>query len=177
MDELKSVTFLPFNVTLNITVRASILDAIKKANLPVTTSCGGKGTCGDYIVRVLKGKYTTSTSAALSENIYKQGYVLAWKTDIIDDLVVQLPKFKQLPVKAITDIGISETNKKFVSGYFKFEPPVNEPSAEKPSSPHEIAISSASPPAEKASDPARTTLSSLTSISNDKPDNSLTPSK
>ena len=80
MDGSKSVTFLPFNVTLNISAEASILDAIKKANLPVTTSCGGKGTCGDCIVRVLKGKYTISPSAALSENIHKHGYVLACKT-------------------------------------------------------------------------------------------------
>lgn len=137
MDESKSVTFLPFNVTLNITARASILDAIKKANLPVTTSCGGKGTCGDCIVRVLKGKYAISPSAALSENIYKQGYVLACKTEIIDDLVVQLPKFKQLPVKAITDIGISETNKKFVSGFFKFESPVKKLEIKVPEPAHE----------------------------------------
>ncbi len=124
MDGFKSITFLPFNVTLNITTKASILDAIKNAKLPVTTSCGGKGTCGGCIVRVLKGKYSVSTSAALSENIYKQGYVLACKTEIIDDIVVQLPKFKQLQVKTITDIGISKANRKFVSGYFKSEPPL-----------------------------------------------------
>jgi len=123
-DEIKSVTFLPFNVTLNIAAKASILDAIKKANLPVTVSCGAKGTCGDCIVRVIKGKYTTRTSAALSENMYKQGYVLACKTEVIDDLIIQLPKFRQSKVKAITDIGVSETNRKFVSGFIKSEPSV-----------------------------------------------------
>jgi len=123
-DELKNVTFIPFNVSLSIPVGATVLDAIKNANLPVTTSCGGKGTCGDCIVQVLKGKYTMGTSAALPENLRKQGYTLACKTEVNDDLVVQLPKFRQLSVKAITDIGISEANRKFVSGTFKFEPPV-----------------------------------------------------
>jgi uncharacterized 2Fe-2S/4Fe-4S cluster protein (DUF4445 family) len=123
-NELKKVTFLPFNVSLNIAGGASILDAIKEANLPVSTSCGGKGTCGDCIVRVVEGRYSMKASAALAESLYRQGYVLACKTQVTDNLIVQLPRFRQLHVKAITDIGIFEANRKFISGSFEFEPPV-----------------------------------------------------
>jgi uncharacterized 2Fe-2S/4Fe-4S cluster protein (DUF4445 family) len=122
--ELKRVTFLPFNVTFNIAAGTSLLDAIKTANLPVITSCGGKGTCGDCIVHVIKGNYMMRYSAAISENLTRQGYVLACKTEVIDDLIVQLPRFRQLSLKTVADIGIYESNKIFVSGFLKFEPPV-----------------------------------------------------
>ncbi len=120
----KRVTFLPFNVTLNIAAGTSLLDAVKSANLPVITSCGGKGTCGDCIVHVIKGKYIMRSSAAISENLTMQGYVLACKTEITDDLIVQLPRFRQLSLKAVTDIGIYESNRRFVSGFFKYEPAI-----------------------------------------------------
>ena len=121
-NEYKKVTFLPFNVTLKICAGTSILDAIKDANLPVAASCGGKGTCGHCIVQILKGKYKANVSAALSESLFKKGYVLACKTGIIDDLVISLPKFQQLSIKTVIDIGISEKNKKYISGVHDFAP-------------------------------------------------------
>ena len=61
-----TVRFLPFDVSVEVAAGTTILDAAREAGLPLKTSCGGKGTCGDCIVKVLEGTYETSPSAALS---------------------------------------------------------------------------------------------------------------
>ena len=78
-ESLKSytLTFLPFDVTLDVPQGTKILDAVKKANLPLKASCGGEGTCGECIVQVKKGRYEAKPTAVFSNQLISQGYALA----------------------------------------------------------------------------------------------------
>ena len=54
------VEFLPFEISLDVQPETNLLDAAKEADLPLKVTCGGKGTCGDCVVQILKGKYQSN---------------------------------------------------------------------------------------------------------------------
>ena len=86
-----AVRFLPFDVTVEVKAGTTILDAAIEAGLPLKTSCGGKGTCGDCVVKVINGEYETAPSAALSAELARENYVLACLTKVTGDLTADLP--------------------------------------------------------------------------------------
>ena len=90
------VKFMPFDMNTDVEPDSTILDAIRKSNLPLKTTCGGKGTCGDCIVQILSGSYQCKASAALSQQLISERYALACLTKITDHLTIQLPQFQQL---------------------------------------------------------------------------------
>ena len=98
------IEFQPFGVHVNESPGTCLLDACRKARVPLSATCGGKGTCGDCIVKVIKGTYTIKPSSFLPEKLRKQGFVLACQTLIEDDLFVQLPEFQELSLKATVDM-------------------------------------------------------------------------
>lgn len=118
------VKFLPFDKSIDIPSGKSILEAAKKASLPLKASCGGKGTCGDCIVQIISGNYKKKPSAALSDQLVSQGYALACQTEISDNLVVELPQFKELSIKSIADSRFFDEHKGNISGIYELDPPV-----------------------------------------------------
>lgn len=118
------VTFLPFDASVEITAGASILDAVKAANLPLSTTCGGKGTCGGCVVQILSGTFQSKPSAALPDKLAEQGYTLACQTKISDNIAVQLPQFQELSFKILLDSQYIQENKDFISGFYEIDPPV-----------------------------------------------------
>lgn len=116
------VTFLPFKITVNIPTGTRILDAIRKASLPLSTTCGGKGTCGECIVHISKGTYQSKLSAALSQELLSKGYTLACLTEIHDNLIVQLPQYQQLSIRSIVDSKFFDDNKDAISGIYEIDP-------------------------------------------------------
>jgi len=116
------VTFLPFENSLEVPLGVSILDAVKKSGLPLKTSCGGKGTCGDCVVKVLKGAYPKKPSAALPEHLLSQGYALACQTEVQNELTIQLPQFQELSIKGIIDSKFFQKDR--LSGFYEINPPV-----------------------------------------------------
>ncbi|MFQ6070881.1 MAG: ASKHA domain-containing protein [Candidatus Aminicenantales bacterium] len=116
-----SVTFLPFEASVEVSAGTTILDALRKASLPLRTFCGGKGTCGECIVRVIRGEYRCSVSAALSEELRQKGYTLACLTKITDNLSVELPHYQQLRIKSVTASLLPE-EKEEISGSLELSP-------------------------------------------------------
>lgn len=55
MSETVPVTFQPADVTVDVPVGTTLLDAARRAGLPLASTCGGRGTCGDCAVRILAG--------------------------------------------------------------------------------------------------------------------------
>lgn len=100
----------------------SILEAVQKTGLPLKTSCGGKGTCGDCVVRILSGTYKKKSSAALSDRLISQGYALACQTTVKNDLTVQLPQFQELSIKSVVDSQFFQKDR--FSGYYEIDPPL-----------------------------------------------------
>ncbi len=116
------VTFLPFETCVEVASGISILEAVQKTGLPLRTSCGGKGTCGDCVVRILSGTYRKKSSAALSDRLVSQGYALACQTAVKSDLILQLPQFQELSIKSVVDTRFFQKDR--LSGYYEVEPPL-----------------------------------------------------
>lgn len=125
MEKHLKIRFLPFETSLHVVPGTNLLDAIKKAGLPIKSTCGGKGTCGDCLAQVLSGHVKSRPSAALSEELRKQGYVLACQTDITDPMMVQLPQFQEISVKSLLESRYLEENKDRISGIFEIDPGVH----------------------------------------------------
>jgi uncharacterized 2Fe-2S/4Fe-4S cluster protein (DUF4445 family) len=118
------VTFLPFGVSVDVAPGTSILDAARRADLPLRSTCGGAGTCGDCTVGVLSGAFTCKPSAALSEGLIGEGFALACLTEVEDDLTVHLPRFRQLSIKSVFDSRFFEEHRDELSGVYEVDPVV-----------------------------------------------------
>ncbi len=119
-----TVTFLPFDVKVVIPSNTNLLDALRKTTLPIHASCGGKGTCGDCVVQIIKGTCHSKASASLPQKILQQGYVLACQVNVEDNLTVKLPEFEELSIKSSIDSHFLETNREILSGSSDIDPPI-----------------------------------------------------
>jgi uncharacterized 2Fe-2S/4Fe-4S cluster protein (DUF4445 family) len=119
-----TVTLLPFNVQIVVPSNTNLLDALRKTNLPIHASCGGKGTCGDCIVQIIEGTCRSKTSASLQKKIQQQGYVLACQSNVEDNLTVKLPEFEELSIKSPIDSHFLEKNQDNLSGVLDIEPSI-----------------------------------------------------
>jgi len=121
-DTTHTVTFRPFNVSVEVPSGTLLLEAIQHKGLPLKASCGGKGTCGDCVVLIKEGAYAKKSSAVLPDRLVNQGYALACQTLITDDLIVQLPQFEELLIKSVVRSEFVEKNKKDISGTYAHDP-------------------------------------------------------
>lgn len=119
---MPTVTIMPFGEKVYVSPGTLLLDAIKKARLPLKTTCGGRGTCGDCVVQVLKGKLKTKAAGALPERLVKEGYTLACRSEIIGNLIVHLPEFQELSINTVQDPGFLDRNKDRYSALFEIKP-------------------------------------------------------
>ncbi len=51
-----TVTFVPLGAAVTVPEGTSVLEAARRAGVPLPATCGGQGTCGDCAVRVLAGE-------------------------------------------------------------------------------------------------------------------------
>jgi uncharacterized 2Fe-2S/4Fe-4S cluster protein (DUF4445 family) len=116
------VVFFPFNISFELPEGTLLWDAIKKGGLPIRASCGGEGTCGECLVQIKQGSFAEKASAALPQQLVNQGYALACKTEITDDLSVHLPQFEELMIKSVVGSEFVDANKDIISGSFEFNP-------------------------------------------------------
>ncbi|MEW6487729.1 MAG: ASKHA domain-containing protein [Thermodesulfobacteriota bacterium] len=87
-----SVRFLPDDVTIDVYREAeNLLRVAMVAGVHVNASCGGAGTCGKCKVRIPEGEHRTQPSSKLSAGEWDDGYRLACQTEILGDLVVEVP--------------------------------------------------------------------------------------
>ncbi|MGB8953281.1 MAG: ASKHA domain-containing protein [Candidatus Aminicenantales bacterium] len=123
-SESHQVRFLPFDLTVKVAEGIPLLEAAKKARLPLQTSCGGKGTCGNCLIQVVKGHFSGRKSAALTEDLIQKGYALACRTPVEDDLTVKLPEFEQVSIPATAASSFFEKNRDTLSGVYEVQPAV-----------------------------------------------------
>jgi uncharacterized 2Fe-2S/4Fe-4S cluster protein (DUF4445 family) len=117
-------TFLPFGNSVEVPEGTTIAGAVKKAGLPLSFPCGGEGTCGGCVVRIIKGKYEMKPTAAHSASFRKEGYVLACQTKMNGDLTIALPHFQQLEIKTVVDTDFFRKNKDALSGIYAHDPSI-----------------------------------------------------
>ncbi|GAB4278689.1 MAG: ASKHA domain-containing protein [Coriobacteriia bacterium] len=85
------VTFIPEDISVEVREKENLLRAAIAAGINITASCGGDGTCGKCRVLVEEGAVHSEPSAKLPQELADSGYVLACRSQVLDDLVVRIP--------------------------------------------------------------------------------------
>ncbi len=87
---MPQITFKPSGTIVDIEPGSPLLDAAKKAGIPVETPCGGHGVCGKCLVRIESGD-CTYYGVGIPEELLKEGYVLICRTKVLEGpLTVQI---------------------------------------------------------------------------------------
>jgi len=86
------VLFQPDNIVIEVEAQTTILQAANKAGLQLNATCGGKGTCGKCLVRVLKGDYLLKDDSVLR----KTGMLPACQAIVLSDIEVEIPQESKL---------------------------------------------------------------------------------
>lgn len=100
MEKFK-VKFLPWGKEIEVRAGTDILTASVLAGVGITSSCAGEGICGRCKVIVREGRIETEPSGRISKEEKKRGYVLACRTTIHSDLVVEVPPSTRLEKASI----------------------------------------------------------------------------
>lgn len=91
---------LPSSKEIKIKKGTEILEAIHTAGLDIEASCGGEGTCGDCMVKVISGEIEVELYGELTTSDIEDGYVLACKSRISSpELTIELPVKSDQQVK------------------------------------------------------------------------------
>lgn len=85
------VRILPDNKLVTISDEQNLLKAMTAAGMPLQTSCGGRGTCGQCRVSIKEGQVCSPEAGTISKEEQLLGYVLACQSWPASDLVVEVP--------------------------------------------------------------------------------------
>ncbi len=76
------ITFEPSDKTIYVEPGTPLLEAAIKADVEIDTPCGGKGACGNCMVKIKSGDADIHDTGMLSDDEIAEGYVLACKTSV-----------------------------------------------------------------------------------------------
>ena len=83
---MPAVSFLPFKKTVEVEPGTDLLEAARRAGVPIDAQCGGEGTCGRCMVRIVEG------------DAYGFGATLrGWVDGPVSAVVSSLPFFTRPP--------------------------------------------------------------------------------
>jgi len=98
-----NITFLPEGEVIKVERGASLLEASVRAGVYVNSICGGDGICGKCKLVVKEGEVETRPTTLLSREEIKRGYVLACETEVIDDVIVEVPPESRIKGQILVD--------------------------------------------------------------------------
>ena len=85
------VEFYPSGKVVQVAPQTTLLDAARQAGVEIETPCGGEGTCGKCIVRIVHGAVDLRGAATLPQAAIAEGYGLACATRLLqEDLSVEV---------------------------------------------------------------------------------------
>ncbi|MDD2765151.1 MAG: ASKHA domain-containing protein [Opitutaceae bacterium] len=94
---MPKVEFRPSQRAAQVPPQTVLLDAARQAGVEIESSCGGEGTCGQCLVRVVNGEVDSRSLGTLPQAAIAEGYVLACATHIRqEDLIVEVPPQAEL---------------------------------------------------------------------------------
>jgi uncharacterized 2Fe-2S/4Fe-4S cluster protein (DUF4445 family) len=76
----------------------SVFKTLKKNRIYLTSSCGGRGTCGKCKIRIVGGEYKVLSYGKLDEKERQEGIVLACQTMQRGDLSIDIPPASRLAI-------------------------------------------------------------------------------
>ncbi len=87
------IEFIPSGKTIDVTPGTQLLDAARQAGVEIVSPCGGKGTCGKCIVKIVSGEVDSDSLGMLPQDSVAEGHVLACKTKVLNTPVtVEVPE-------------------------------------------------------------------------------------
>jgi len=90
---MPQVLFQPSEKSVEVPAGTGLLEAARQAGVEIDAPCGGKGTCGKCMVRVLSGEVDSDSLGVLPGEAVADGYVLACKTVLLNqDVVIETPE-------------------------------------------------------------------------------------
>ncbi|ADH86660.1 ASKHA domain-containing protein [Desulfurivibrio alkaliphilus] len=125
---MKTIQFLPDNVSIEVEEGENLLAAAARAGVYVNAYCGGDGVCGKCKVAVESGE-VESGKARLKNDDYAAGLRLACQSRVKSDLVVRIPEAmgkdgKALKRKPAATRTISARSLDQLIGDWHLDPPV-----------------------------------------------------
>lgn len=99
---------LPSGKSISGSPETSILESLKKENIYLTSSCGGKGTCGKCKIIVKSGSVNTRSAIKLTQEEIKKGYTLACQAFSEGDVLIEIPKESMLTLEGKIATGKSK---------------------------------------------------------------------
>lgn len=85
------IRFLPHDKVVEIESGATVLEAAHKADVYISSICGGVATCGKCKVVIEEGNTESPSTSLLSEEEIENKYVLACQARVLSDLLVSVP--------------------------------------------------------------------------------------
>lgn len=89
-----TVLFQPDNIKVEVTAGIDLLTASRQANLQIKCGCGGDGTCGKCLIKLVGG--TVIQKSQSSSVTVRHGYYIACQTIVHGDVTVEIPPFSRL---------------------------------------------------------------------------------
>jgi len=103
---MPTVTFQPAGIPIDVQPGTVLLEAARTAGVDIQSPCGGEGTCGKCIVRILEGEVDSAGLGVLSRSEVADGYVLSCHAKVLpQDLVVEIPEQVGTEGGKFTDAG------------------------------------------------------------------------
>ncbi len=98
------VTFLPSEVTVEVSTGTLVSEAVRQAMLEINQPCGGQGRCGRCAVILAEGSGVRRRSTIrLSPEDMKAGFALACQTVIEGDATITIPEQERIERRLVTD--------------------------------------------------------------------------
>ncbi len=90
---------LPSGKSISGSPETSILESLKSEGIFLTSSCGGKGTCGKCKIIIRSGSVNTRSAIKLTQEEIKKGYTLACQAFSEGDVLIEIPKESMLTLE------------------------------------------------------------------------------
>jgi uncharacterized 2Fe-2S/4Fe-4S cluster protein (DUF4445 family) len=86
-----TVTFLPHEKKIKVPAGTRLIRAAMEAGVHINASCGGDGVCGKCRIQIEAGGVAEGLSEKLSDTDVAEGYRLACKAVVDEDVTVRIP--------------------------------------------------------------------------------------
>ncbi|MCX7856612.1 MAG: ASKHA domain-containing protein [Deltaproteobacteria bacterium] len=90
-----TINLFPFGKKIHIKSGSNLLEALRGANIPIASYCGGQGICGKCKVRILENgrtsKITEEEERLIPEKELKSGHRLSCKVSLFKDASIFVP--------------------------------------------------------------------------------------
>lgn len=121
-----TVHFIPDNVDIVVNEGANLMETAVAAGVHINASCGGAGVCGTCNVLIKSGQVESTRTNKVSDKEYKKGIRQSCQSQVISDLIVEIPVESRLEKAVLareTGDITAQMQAALVTGWH-FDPPV-----------------------------------------------------